>query len=628
MAAAKEARTPQLESENGGYVYRFGPFELDSRKRVLTRSGRSMVLPPKVFDTLVALVESSGHPVDNQTLIAKIWPAAAVDEAVLRFHVQQAQVALGEQKYIEALPPLGYRFIADLHRELIEAPSAPPPPSVAAAAPEAQPPVLSSFDVPADLPEGRSAGARLLLPAAAVAAISIGFVALRAIPWSAAPPEADKAPHRIGVTPFRVGSGGDATIAAAISGGLVPRLQSIPGLTVRGVEPGANSNGTLDAVLEGMLEKSGSTVKANVEFRSVTPGAAPFFTETFDIPASQVFSLEPIVAKRVAIALKSKLTPAQEASLLRMPTQNADAYRLYSSLSSGAVRDGRQRISILEKVVALDPEFAPAHAALADCYRQQAFAQSQPSRDQVAKSKASAARALELDERLAEAHVAAGYASLYGDWNVEAAQKSAKRALELTPNSAPVRNLSALLLTIQGKFDAAIAERRRALELDPQSEEARGGIAAADYFARRYERAAEDYRDLAGRNPSGPATLLLARSLRLKGANDEAFNQYLKADAQAGIPPAVRVTLKKAFEKGGFDGYWRKRLGQRGRANFYELAVQQLEAGRGWRSFKLLQRAYEARQPEMLFVHLDPVMEPIRTDERFSELVKRIGVAR
>lgn len=611
MAVAKEAQTPSFDHEGGVVSYRFGPFHLDPHKRVLTRSGHSMVLPPKVFDTLVALVESSGHPVENQTLIAKVWPAAPVDEAVLKYHVQQVQGALGEHKFVEALPPKGYRFIADLEREVV---SAPPPPEPQLSIPEqsARPPLLG----------------RLLWPAAAVAIASLGLIAYRNIPWTPAE-ETDKAPRSIGVMPFRVGSGGDAAIAAAISSGLVPRLQSIPGLNVRPLDPaGSRTSLSLDAVLEGTLEKTGSTVKANVDFRPTNPGAAPLFSETFDIPASQVFSLEPIVAKRIAIALKSKLSPAQEANLLRMPTQNADAYRLYSSLNTGAARELRQRIPILEKVIALDPEFAPAHAALADSFRLQAFSAAQPVSSLIEKSKTAAARALELDDRLPDAHVAMGYAAIYGDWNFEAALKASRRALELTPNSAPVRNLSALLLTIQGKFDAAIAERRRALELDPQSEEARAGIAAAEYFARRFDRAADGFRALSTKSPSGSATLTLARILRLKGSNDEAFGQYLKADAQAGLPPATRTALKKAFEKGGFEGYWRKRLGQKARAGSYEQALQQLEAGRGWRSFKLLQRAFEARQPEMLFVHLDPMMDPIRNDERFVEMVRRIGVAR
>lgn len=300
MAAAKEFQTGYSGAAPGSYAYRFDAFYLDPEKRILTRAGRNVALPPKVFDTLVALVESAGHPVANSTLMGRIWPGAPVEESQLKFHVSQVGMALGDDRFIETLPPLGYRFIADLERIELD----PPGPRLA------------------PLPVNKASRKWIYWGAGGLAAAAIGIAAWRALPSFDEPP-----PHplkSITVVPLEAKNADDQALAHAIAKGLVPRLESIPSMKVV-----LGTGG--EAVLGGTLERGKTSVVAKVHLRPAN-GGPEIFSETFDIPASQIFSIEPIVAKRVAIALKSRLSPAQEANLLRLPTQNSEAYRIYSEL--------------------------------------------------------------------------------------------------------------------------------------------------------------------------------------------------------------------------------------------------------------------------------------------------------
>ncbi len=597
MAAAKETLAHSLDTAPKRYTYRFGPFHLDPLERILKRSGRTVVLPAKVFDTLVALVESPGSPMENRALIDRVWPGGQGDETQLRQHMAHLRMVLDDQeRVIEGLAPVGYRFLADIERLEGE----PPAPL------EAVKPVVRT----APPRFGRGTWA-----AAAVAAVSLAFVATRFFDWG--DEGASQLPLRsIAVAPFSA-PGGDQAVASAIVSGLVPRLQSIPGMSVRA---GTGGEG-VEAVLNGSLERSGAKIVTKVQLKPVA-GGAEIFSETFDIPASQVFSVEPIVAKRVAIALRARLTPAQEANLLRLPTQNSEAYRLYSQIPASG--DEKQRIAALEKVVEVDPEFATAHAVLVEGYLAGAISPVQVNAELLKKAKAVAEKTVALDATLAGPHVALGYASLYLDWDAASAGKAAKRALELSPVSGTAHALNALILTAQSNFDAAVQEWRKTPR---DSEQTRYGEAVTEYHAKRYDRAIEAFQtSLAGANPPAWAVQTYGHCLLAKGREKDAMEAYFRADSIAGVPG--RPALKKAYEKEGLEGYWRKKMASRGRMGPYETAVALMQTGKSWRAFESLQKAVKARSPELVLAHVDPVMDPIRHDERFQKLIRQIGIAK
>lgn len=602
MAAANVSREQYQETASPRYTYRFGAFHLDPHQRLLTRAGRTVVLPAKVFDTLVALVESNGAPVDNRVLMERIWPGAKVEESLLRFHVAQVRMALGdEERLIEGVAPVAYRFLADLER--LEGEPPPPPQPIALARP-ARPAANLGFG-------------KLWWGAAALAIASLAFVVIRSFDWSDG--EAAQHPLRSMTVASFQAAPADQPMAAAITSGLVPRLQSIPGLSVR---QGQGTQGA-EAVLTGSLERSGNKVITKVRLQPVAPGAAEIFTETFDIPASQLFSIEPIVAKRVAIALRARLGPAQEANLLRLPTQNSEAYRLFTQVPWGRGSE-KQRIAALEKVVETDPEFATAHAALAEACRAAAVSPVQVLPELLRKAKAAAEKAVELDATLADPNVAIGYANLYLDWNLAAAEKSAKRAIELAPGSGAAHALQALVLMAQSKFDAALQEWKKT----PQdNEDTRYGVALTHYYARRYDKAIEEFRPaLLKAQPPAWAAQAFGHSLLAKGQERDAINEYMRADAIAGVPN--RPALRKAYDKEGLEGYWQKKIGMRGQLGPYETAVALVQTGKSWKAFKPLEQALETRSPELIFLHIDPAMDPIRKDERFQNMVRKVGIAR
>ncbi|MDX1983531.1 MAG: winged helix-turn-helix domain-containing protein [Bryobacteraceae bacterium] len=609
MAAAKEARSILAEPSGLEYLYAFGPFRLDPQRRHLTRSGRSVMLPAKVFDTLVALVESAGHPVDNRTLMARIWPGAEVEDSLLKFNVSQVSMALGEG-YIETLAPLGYRFVADLEKTPV------------AAAPEASPPVFG----------------KLLWACVAIGAAAVGVTAFR---WFQNP--APAAPvvqiRSLAVAPFQASSPEDQMLGAGIMEGLLPRFHAVPDLAVRAISPAGGPKDPLqagrqlkvDAVLHGSIQHTDGRVKV-VARLSRPAGGAVIAAESFEAPFSEVYALEPRIWKRMTGAVGVKLAPARELELSQPGTLNPEAYRLYSEAqyhrkySAGEIR---LAIEKLEKAISLDSRYASAHAALAEAYSLTTHFGFASPEAAMPKAKAAARRAIELNDRLAEAHLALANINLFYDWDVAAAEREVRRAIELARSSTDAHDLNAALMIVRGKFPEAIAERKRAQELDPLSPRTRLGVAWAYYYARDWENAIEENRRVLEEEPAFPAAVLnLASSLKFKGQDKEAFEQYIKADEMAGAKPEMLDRLKQAYADGGFKSYWRRKLGLRKRANPLGTAFLYVQAGRPKSAFRWLERAYERRMPELVFLHVTPAADPLRDDPRFQELVKRIGVAR
>jgi DNA-binding winged helix-turn-helix (wHTH) protein/TolB-like protein/Tfp pilus assembly protein PilF len=608
MAAAKEARSILAAPSGLDYLYSFGPFRLDPRRRRLTRSGQSVMLPAKVFDTLVALLESAGHPVDNESLMARIWPGAEVEETLLRFNVSQVEMALGEG-YVEALPPRGYRFIADLERIPLD--SLPP----------AAPPVFG----------------RLLWACVAMGALAAGITAYRWLDRPAASVPAAQV-RSLAVAPFQAATPEEQMLGAGISEGLLPRFHAVPGLTVRAISMTGSGKDPLqagrqlkvDAVLHGSVERTDGRVKVLVRLSNPANGAV-IASEAFEAPFSEVYAIEPRIWKRIAATSGARLTPARELALSQPGTLNPEAYRLYSeALYHRKYNPAEIRLAIekLEKAVSLDARYASAHAALAEAYSLTAHFGFAAPETAMRRAKAAARRALEINDKLGEAHLALANISLFFDWDVTAAERELLRAMELAPNSTDALDLNAALMIVRGQLNEAIAERKRAQEIDPLSPKTRLGVAWAYYYARDWDRAIEENRAVLEDDPAFPAAVLnLASSLRFKGQDQEAFEQYIKADEMIGAKPRLLERLKQAYADGGFKTYWQRKLAMRKRSNPLGTAFLYVQAGRPKSAFRWLEHAYEQRMPELVFLHVTPAADPLRDDPRFQALVKRIGVA-
>jgi tetratricopeptide (TPR) repeat protein len=253
---------------------------------------------------------------------------------------------------------------------------------------------------------------------------------------------------------------------------------------------------------------------------------------------------------------------------------------------------------------------------------------------------------LKLDETLAEAHASLGKAKLLYDWDWAGAEQELKRAIELNPNSAEAHSAYSVCLTSTGRLEEAVAEARRGQELDPLSPFVNFRFALRLYFARQYDEAIEELRKMLEIDPSAwRAHRYLSTIYLVKGMNDEAVAEFETADRLSGSDPKLRAAQTKAYQAGGIRGYLQKRLEQ-----MNEPAKRRFEShtsiafesgaplaldfadiyaylGEKDQALEWLQKAYEEHNNGLIRLKTDPIYDSLRSDPRFTYLLRRIGLA-
>src|SRR4029077_9906162 len=225
-----------------------------------------------------------------------------------------------------------------------------------------------------------------------------------------------------------------------------------------------------NSVLEGSLEKVADRLRVMVRLIKVADGAS-LWSETYNEKLTDVFSVQDTISQKVVEALSLRLNPEEQKRLTKRYTDNLQAYQLYltgryhwSKLTPPDIRKG---IDFFQQAIELDPEYALAYAGLAAANRALAMNADVPAKDCLPQAKAAAMKAIELDDSLAEAHSALSFGLIWYDWDWATAEKEAKRAVALDPNSGMAHFAYAHILSDQGHHQEAIVEIARARELDP-----------------------------------------------------------------------------------------------------------------------------------------------------------------
>jgi TolB-like protein len=259
-------------------------------------------------------------------------------------------------------------------------------------------------------------------------------------------------------------------------------------------------------ILEGSVQKSADKVRVNVELIRAASDAH-LWADTFDRKLTDVFAVESEVATKIAETLQAKLTGFEQQAIAARPTENSEAYQLYLKgryFRNRLTPEGLQKaIEYFQQAIEKDPAYALAYAGLADGYGTLGFSGLLPPREMWPKAKASALKALELDDNLVEAHVALGWVSSTYDWDWPAADKHFQRALALNPASrATYYPWYSLYLGGRGRSDEAVTEAKRALDLDPVSPVMNFNLAEQLHYARRFDEAIEQCRKTLEMDPS------------------------------------------------------------------------------------------------------------------------------
>ncbi|HEX6737557.1 MAG TPA: tetratricopeptide repeat protein, partial [Vicinamibacteria bacterium] len=387
-------------------------------------------------------------------------------------------------------------------------------------------------------------------------------------------------------------------------------------------------------LLESSVRRWRERVRINVRLVQVAD-QTPLWSRSFEGDLREVLALQKQVAQAVAEDTRIRLSAAARQAG-RGPAVHPGAYEetlkgryAWSRRTLAGLREAQTHF---EAAIGQDPTYAPAHTGLADTYSLMSFYGGLPPREVFPRAQSAAGRALELDPGSAEAHTSLAYVAHRYAWDWPAAERSYRRALELNPSYATARHWYAEYLMVRGRLAEAGREMQQARQLDPLSPRITLDVGLPDYFAGRYDRAAEAARRVAELHPTfAPAHIALQQALERQGRYPDAVAALRQAAAALGADLAPVQEVERALAREGKDGYWAAllRLAERGwpaavspshRANMYAAR------GEGQRALEWLERAYADRDDELVWAGVEPWYETLRPDPRFGDLLARLGL--
>ena len=606
--------------------YEFGPFRVDPSQRVLFREGKPVALPPKIFETLLALVERSGQIVEKEKLIEKVWPETFVEENNLTQYISALRKTLGdgrhEHRYIETIPRRGYRFAAEVREVRDE---------------EAELIIRDQTAV-------SLRNLRRTIPIVTTLALALaGVIFWVVVNTKPADTRAGQTPFRgsIAVLPFKAldASEREEYLGLGMADTLITKLSNIGQIKVRptsairkyaGQEQDALAAGReqrVDAVIEGSIQRLGDKMRVTVRLLSVRDGS-PLWAYKSDEVSTDLFALQDSISEEVARALMLKLTGQEKERLTKRHTGSIEAYQAYLKgryfWNKRTPHDLKKAAEHFQQAVIIDPNYALGYAGLADCY---VFLSAGAKRDEALR------KALELDDTLVEAITTQAFHLSYQRWEWSSAERLFKRALELNPNYAPARHWYAFHLAALGRFPEAMEEINRARELDPLSLIINTDIGHILYLSRQYDQAIEVYRRVLDMEPNfSVARLRLGESYEQKGMYEEAIAEYQKALGFS-KDPTIEAWLGHAYAVSGKKDKARKILDELKKIHkrdphwFFQIAIIYQGLGAKEQAFEWLEKGAEPEAGYLTLLKVDPILDSLRSDPRFGILLNRIGLA-
>lgn len=645
-------------NQSAKHFYEFGPFRLDTVERLLLRDGEEVSLTPKVFDLLLVLVENSGHIFEKDELMKAIWPGAVVEETNLTRNISTLRKALGEssdtRQYIETIPWRGYRFVASV-KEVTNNNTATPittPPS---------PPALSETEergsrdgeATAAGPASNVASLVTRIRRYQVAAGAIALALLASGGWALSLRFKTHPPiESLVVLPFASGSADPQAeyLSNGITESLINNLSQLPNLRViarttafrykdQAADPskiGRDLN--VNAVLTGKVLLRGDTIIVQADLVNVADGAQ-LWGQQYTRKLSDIFALQAKIATDIAEESQSKLTGEEKRLLAKRYTNDTEAYRLYQTgrfYWDKRTEDGfKKAIDYFRQATQRDPHYALAHTGLADAYIGLTFYNYLPPKEAMPQAKASAMEALKFDDMLAEAHASLAHVKVNYDWDWAGAESEFKRAIALNPRYTTAHQwYAAHYLTPKGRLEEALAEMSQARDIDPVSLVMNSFMGATLYFAGRRDQAVEQCLKTIELDPNfGVAHWHLGLALVQEARFEEAIAELNKAGALSGGSPLMKAALGHAYAVSGRRGEAMKiltelqKLAERSYVSASEIAAIYAGLGERDRAMAWLEKAAEERAFHLVYLKVRPEFAPLRSDPRFADLLRRIGLA-
>ncbi len=459
-------------------------------------------------------------------------------------------------------------------------------------------------------------------------------------------------PRSVAVLPFNPISreGRDEYLEIGIADALITRLSNLSRLAVRSIssvrkyaefEQDAVAAGRelqVEAVLEGSIQKLGERLRVTARLVAVADGRS-LWADKFDEKFTDIFSVEDSISEKVAAALALKLSGNEKQRLTKRYTENIEAYRAYLRgryyWNKRTHKDVKQGLEYFKKAIDLDPCYALAYTGLADSYLiLGAFGISALSpKEAFPRAREAAIKALEVDDALAEAHASLALSLAYYYWDWPAAEREFKRALELKPGYATARHWYAFIyLTATGQLDEAIKEEQRSQALEPLSLIISTNVGTLLYLARRYDEAIEQYHKTLDMDANFIiAHWMLGLAYEQKAMLEEAITEFhlaielsdRSALALALAGHAYAISGKRDAARAVLDEL--NELAKQGYVPPYRIAAIYAGLNDNEQAFAWLERAFAERDAWMIWLKVDPVLDDLRADRRFEDLLRRVG---
>lgn len=457
-------------------------------------------------------------------------------------------------------------------------------------------------------------------------------------------------PKSIAVLPLRPLnlSGEDSYLGLGLADALITRLSTLGRINVRSVGEVAKYGGLtedpiadgrqlrVDFVLDGSIQRVGDTIRVTVRLLSVETNSV-LWAAQFDAKFTDIFSLEDSVAQQGAAALLQELTSPEKQGLTKHYTANIEAYDDYLKarfFSTDRHAEGlRIAIDYLRQAVAKDPGYAQAYAGLADCYALLGFYGFLSPDQSYPKAKAAAMKALQIDDTVAEAHASLLSIKTDYDWDWLGAEREFRRAIELNPNYPPAYQWYGFDLLVMGRQGEAMAAMRRALDLDPVSPTVNISQAWFFYLTRQYNKSVEQCLRTLELYPNFVvAHQMLGLTYDIRGEFGQAIAELQKARVLSPNNLLTIAVLGHAYAASGRRDEAEKMLDELGLSSGqstclpYDVAAIYVGLDRNEEALRWLERAYQERSNWLIYLKLDPRFDRLRSDRRFVDLARRIGL--
>lgn len=630
---------------------RFGVFEVDLRAGELRKRGLRIRLQEQPFQVLAMLLGRPGEVITRDELQKKLWPADTfVDfDHGLNKAINKIRDALSDSaespRFVETVARRGYRFVAEVKAADAVAVRSPDVATQSAVAAEAQ--VRTALDG-----ERERRKHSLSSTVGKIAALVLVVFLASALTWKLAWSRRAPVIRSLAVLPFESLSS-DASqdyFADGMTDELISDLGQISALRVisrtsimtykhaRKPLPQIARELNVDAIVEGTVLRSGGRVRITAQLIEASADKH-LWSQSYEGELRDTLALQNKVAQAIADQIRISLNPQEQAALKNVKVVNPEAYVSYLKgryfWNKRTAESLKVALAYFNQAIEEEPRYAQAYSGLADTYAllgDWQYAVMTP-KEALPKAKAAATKALELDGALGEAHNSLAFCLDGFDWDLESAGKEFRKAIELNPGYATGHHWYAWHLALLRQYDEAIVEMRKAETLDPLSLVINADLAELLALAHSYDESIRQSQKTIEMDPNfGLAHNHLGQAYLLKHMNDEAVTELQRAVQLSGRSPTCMANLARAYVASGRRSEAVKLLNELkkratpGASHGTEIAVIYAALGDRDQAMNWLQKGFEERfNPGVL---LRPGFDPLRTDPRFEDLVRLVGLPR